>query len=135
MGNTAPQQPTQTTRYELSPEQRQLMNLAMPGVQQFAANVPQQYPGETVACFTAPQAEAQRYLTETAAPAQARVAGTAEGTYQTLANTLLPGANIPGFQGQTQTYVTNPWEGMAQGDPALQPYIEAAQRPTGKGFR
>jgi hypothetical protein len=125
MGDAAPQQPTQTTSYQLSPEQRQLMNLAMPGVQQFAANVPQQYQGETVAGFTAPQAEAQRYLTETAAPAQARVAGTAEGTYQTLANTLMPGANIPGFRG-----VANPWEGLAQADPALQSYIEAAQRPT-----
>jgi hypothetical protein len=106
----------------------------MPGVQQFAANVPQQYPGETVAGFTTPQTEAQQYLTGTAAPAQARVAGTAEKTYQTLANTLLPGANIPGFTGQTQQYVTNPWEGMAQADPALQSYIEAAQRPTWQGL-
>jgi len=42
---------TQTTTQELSPEQRQLMNLAMPGVTQFAASVPQRYQGTTIAGF------------------------------------------------------------------------------------
>ena len=40
-----PQQQSQTTTYQLSPEQRQLMDLAMPGVTQFAAKVPERYQG------------------------------------------------------------------------------------------
>jgi hypothetical protein len=46
------QQQTQTTKYELSPEQRELMSLAMPGIREFAAGgAPTRYPGETVAGF------------------------------------------------------------------------------------
>lgn len=44
-------QPTQQTTYQLSPEQRQLLNLAMPGVEKFAASVPQRYQGDTITPF------------------------------------------------------------------------------------
>ena len=51
--------PTQTTTQQLSPEQRQLLDLAMPGVRSFAAQVPERYSGTTVADFTAPQTTGQ----------------------------------------------------------------------------
>lgn len=59
MGGGQKEQPTQTTSYQLSPEQRQLMNLAMPGIAQFAAQTPQRYQGEQVAGFTPEQTQAQ----------------------------------------------------------------------------
>lgn len=58
MGGSS-QQPTQKTSYELSPEQRELMTYAMPGVRDFAASVPQRYSGNQVAPFTAPQVAGQ----------------------------------------------------------------------------
>lgn len=57
-GSPAPQ--TQTTTYQLSPEQRQILDLAMPGIKNFAANVPQRYQGSTVAGFTDPQIAGQQ---------------------------------------------------------------------------
>ena len=54
-----PQQQSQTTTYTLSPEQRQLMDLAMPGVTQFAASVPKRYQGSTVAGFDPSQTAGQ----------------------------------------------------------------------------
>lgn len=54
-----PQPQTTSTTYELSPEQRQLMNLAMPGVTQFAASTPQRYNGTTIAGFDPSQTAGQ----------------------------------------------------------------------------
>jgi len=62
--------PTQTTQQVLSPEQRQLMDLAMPGVQQFAANVPQRYQGSTVAPFDPSQTTGQMMALGAASPQQ-----------------------------------------------------------------
>ena len=45
------QQPTQVTQQVLSPEQRQILNLAMPKIQDFAAATPQRYQGNQVAGF------------------------------------------------------------------------------------
>jgi hypothetical protein len=45
------------------------MNLAMPGLKSFAANVPQRYPGETVVPFTSAQEKGQQ-LALSAADAQ-----------------------------------------------------------------
>lgn len=59
MGGSSNQQPTQSTTYQLSPEQRDLLNLAMPGVRQFAASVPQRYQGSTVAGFDPSQVQGQ----------------------------------------------------------------------------
>jgi hypothetical protein len=56
-GTPAPQ--TQTTTYQLSPEQRELMNLAMPGVREFAASTPQRYQGSTITPFNAQQVAGQ----------------------------------------------------------------------------
>lgn len=76
MGNPTPQtqSSTSTTTQELSPEQRQLLDLAMPGVMNFAASVPQRYQGSTVAGFTAPQVAGQNMALD-AAGAQNALAG------------------------------------------------------------
>jgi hypothetical protein len=50
---------TQTTTQVLSPEQQQLMGLAMPGVTKFAASVPQRYQGSTIAGFDPSQIAGQ----------------------------------------------------------------------------
>lgn len=57
--NGSPQPQTQTTQQVLSPEQRQLMDLAMPGVTQFAATVPQRYQGTQIAGFDPAQVSGQ----------------------------------------------------------------------------
>lgn len=63
MGKNDPQPQRQfsdsRTTQELSPEQRQLLNLAMPGFMNFAAQTPQRYSGSTIAGFTDPQRAAQ----------------------------------------------------------------------------
>lgn len=56
-GGSQPQ--TQTTTQVLSPEQRQLMSLAMPGVTEFAAKVPERYQGSTIAGFDPSQTAGQ----------------------------------------------------------------------------
>ena len=55
-------QPTQTTTQQLSPEQRQLLSLAMPGVEKFAAQVPQRYQGSTITPFNANETAGQNQV-------------------------------------------------------------------------
>lgn len=74
MGSPSPT--TQTTTTQLTPEQQQVLNLAMPGIQSFAANVPSQYPGSTVSPFTASQTAGQN-MALGAAGDQANLAGNA----------------------------------------------------------
>lgn len=69
-------QPTQTTTQVLSPEQQELMKLAMPGVKQFSANVPERYQGNTVAGFDPSQTSGQE-MALTAATKQASLADSA----------------------------------------------------------
>src|SRR5215470_9936704 len=45
-GGQQQQAPTQTTTYTPSPQQQELMNLALPGVRQFAASTPTRYQGQ-----------------------------------------------------------------------------------------
>lgn len=106
MGGSS-QQPTQTTTQVLSPEQRQLMGLAMPGVEKFAANVPQRYQGSTVQGFDPAQVAGQD-----------KALGTASGTMQSLAD-----------QGATtsQTLMNSPWDPNI--NPALKGAVDASVRP------
>lgn len=96
-GNTTPQ--TQTTTNELSPEQRQLMQLAMPGITQFAASVPQRYQGQTIAGFDLNQVAGQ----EGALQSAGTQTNLARGGAGTSASWLSPGAldvnNNPTIQG------------------------------------
>lgn len=78
-GGGQQQAPTQTTKYELSPEQRELMNLAMPGVREFAAKVPERFQGSTVAGFDPSQVAGQEKALG-AAGTQAQLASGGAGT-------------------------------------------------------
>ena len=60
MGSSGQQQaPTQTTQQILSPEQRELMQLAMPGIREFAASTPQRYQSSGIAAFDPLQTQGQ----------------------------------------------------------------------------
>lgn len=101
------QAPVQKTTYELSPEQRQLMTLAMPGVRDFAASVPQRYQGNQVAGFTPEQMQGQGQVLG-AAPIQGDLARSAA-----RANQFYTSGNI--------------WE--PENNPALAGAVNAATRP------
>ncbi len=97
-GTPAPQ--TQTTKQELSPEQRQLMQLAMPGVTQFAASTPQRYQaGSTIAGFDPSQTAGQTGALNSAG-VQTDLARSGAGTSQAwLSPQALDVNNNPGVQG------------------------------------
>lgn len=93
----APQ--TQTTQYVLSPEQRELLNLAMPGVREFAAKTPQRYQGSTVAGFDPSQTAGQTGALGSAG-VQTDLARTGAGNSSYwLDPTRLDIRNNPGLQG------------------------------------
>src|SRR5215467_5013218 len=71
-GGQQQQAPTQTTTYQPSAQQTELMNLALPGVRQFAASVPTRYQGQ-VSPFDPSQVAGQE-LALGAAPGQAQLA-------------------------------------------------------------
>lgn len=104
-GSTAPQ--TQTTTYQLSPEQRELMNLAMPGIREFAASTPQRYQGSTIAGFDPLQVAGQEAVIG-AAPRIGELAQNAANT----SNFWLSDA---------------PW--LAENNVGLRSAIDAATRP------
>lgn len=105
--NGSPQPQTQQTTQVLSPEQRQLMNLAMPGVTNFAASVPQRYQGSTIAPFD---------------PAQVAGQEGALGSAGVQTDLARSGANTSNFWMSDQ-----PW--LPSNNPALQGSIDAATRP------
>ena len=114
-------QPTQTTTQVLSPEQKQLFNAALPGVQQFAAAPPPTaYPGSSVAPLTAAQTQGQQDILA-AAPKAGQIADWATGgIQQTTANPLPTSLNIFNDPG-----IWNPNNNQGIADA-----IAAAQRPT-----
>lgn len=98
---------TTTTRVELSPEQRELYALAMPGFREYAANPPARYQGPTTAGFDPWQVQAQ----DTALGAV--------GAQQTLANNAASASNF-----LTSGEVFSP-----ASNPHLSGAIDAAVRP------
>lgn len=111
-GSGNKEQPTQTTTYQLSPEQRELMSIAMPGVRNFAASVPQRYQGNQVAGFTEPQVTGQE------------MALTAGGTQNDLARRGIEANNF-----YTSGDIWNPAT-----NPNLKGAIDAATRPIYEGL-
>lgn len=90
---------TQTTKVELSPEQQQLLNMAMPFASQFAANQPQLPGFSAVAGFTDPQKAGQQETLDAAKSGltqSANNAGSAQG-FLTTGAALNPASN-PGLQ-------------------------------------
>lgn len=105
--------PVQQTTQTFSPEQRQLFQLAMPGIQQFAANVPQRYQGQTIAGFDPSQTAGQEMALG--------AAGTQKG--------LSDAANSR-FNFFTSGDIWNP-----SNNPALAGSIDAATRPITEAFQ
>lgn len=67
-GGGGGQTSTTTTTQELSPEQRQLINLVMPTAEQFAAEPPELFPGSAISPFDPLQLQAQESLLALAGP-------------------------------------------------------------------
>lgn len=96
-GGSTPQ--TQTTTSVLSPEQQELMQLAMPGVRQFAASVPKRYSGTGIAGFDPAQTAGQEMALAAAGQQQGVVAGGANASnYWTSGNVWEP-ENNPALRG------------------------------------
>lgn len=104
--------PQQTTTHDLSPQQSEILGLAMPGVRNFAATVPQRYQGTTIAPFDPLQTQGQN-----------QVLGAA-GTQGTLATS---GANANDF------LLGNIWDPAS--NPNLQGAIDAAIRPVTQRYQ
>lgn len=96
-----------TTTQELSPEQRQVLNLALPGVMSFGASVPQRYQGSTIAGFDPSQTAGQE-MALGAAGRQNSLAGNA--------------ANASDFWMSDAIW-------RPENNPALQGAVDAATRP------
>lgn len=103
---------TQTTKLELSPEQRELFNLALPALTEFAQNPPQAFPGERVAGFDPTQIAGQQTLVNTA-----------QGDLTNLGQSALQASQF--FLGPGLDPTTNPF---------LQAAIGAAVQPISENF-
>lgn len=114
-------QPTQSTvtTAQMSPEQRQLFELAVPGVKQFAAQTPTRVPNQ-VSPFDPAQVQGQEMALGTA-PEQAALAGNAA---QTSTN-LLNGTQFDASRGMLRDAT----------DAAVRPITEAYQQDTLPGIR
>jgi hypothetical protein len=96
-GSQTPQ--TQTTTQELSPEQRKLMQLAMPGVEKFAASTPQRYQGSTVAGFDPSQVAGQEGALDSAGVQTNLARGGAGTSDYWMSPNALDITKNPGLQG------------------------------------
>lgn len=103
MGGSSQTPPTTSTTTVLSPQQQELMNLALPGVREFAASTPQRYQGDTVAPFDPAQVQGQQMALDAASGAQTGLAksGTDASNYW-----LSPGAIDVGNDPAVQNAVT-----------------------------
>jgi len=126
MGGGQQQQPTQTSTFQMSPEQQALFNLAYPKVANFAATTPTRYQGTTVAPFTPAQQQAQE-MGLGAAGTQAGIAGRAADVWSSIPSTLTPFQRTPL---ETSGDINISPETWARATPTLNAAIEAAQRPT-----
>lgn len=108
-------QPTQTTSTQqtLAPEQREILDLAMPGVRDFAATVPQRYQGTTVAGFDPSQTAGQNMALD------------AVGAQNLLAKNAADASNF-----YTSGDVWNP-----DSNPALAGAVNAAVRPITENYQ
>lgn len=97
--------PTQTSTYQLAPEQREILNLAMPGLRSFAATVPQRYPGTRISPFDPSQVAGQE-MALAASPIQAGLAGNAaDASNFYLSGDIWNPASNPALQGAVDAAV------------------------------
>lgn len=92
------QQPSQTSTYNPSPEQAAILRLAMPGIRNFAAKVPERYPGSTVAGFDPAQTQGQE-MALTGASSQQTLAGGAMNDNLFMMGDIWNPASNPNLQG------------------------------------
>lgn len=104
---------TQVTKQELSPEQEKILGLAMPGVEKFAATVPQRYGGSTVAGFDPLQTAGQNSAVN-AAGAQGTVAAGAAGAENNLLTNIWDPSQNPNLKGAIDSAVRPIQENLTQ---------------------
>jgi hypothetical protein len=109
MKGQSPAPTSQTTKAELSPEQRELLNLAMPHLRQFSANPPKLPGFSQVPEFTPEQMRGQEMALGAAGGQEELARSGADATKFLMNKVLFPESN-----------------------PALQGYINAATRPIGE---
>lgn len=102
-GQTPP--PTQTTTQTITPQQQELMDLALPGVRSFAASVPQPYKGLRTAGFDPLQTQGQEMALQ-AAGNQGSLAGAGKNTSDFyLGGDIWNPATNPNLQGAVDAAV------------------------------
>lgn len=92
------QQQSQTTRVELSPEQKWLFDLAQPGINWWAAQTPERYPGSTIQGFDPLQRQGQNMALGAARGAQQDVVGQAASANEFLMGNIWDPKNNPYLQ-------------------------------------
>lgn len=95
MGGSSPSHTSQTTKVELSPEQKQIFGIAFPYAQKYAETPLQQFQGSGVVGFDPHEISAQQELLNTTKPTMSALSDNAIGTHQILNNDVL--GNV-GFQ-------------------------------------
>lgn len=114
MSGGSQQQPTQETRSVLSPQQEELMSLAMPSIRRYAAFVPQQYQGPTIADFNPTQLSAQN-MALGAAQGQAGVGSDAASAVRNLTSNNIWDPNFnPALRGAIDASVRPIMEQLTQ---------------------
>lgn len=99
MGKSDPTPQTTSTTYQLSPEQRQLMDLAMPGITKFAASTPQRYQGSAIAGFDPAQVQGQQGALSSAGTQTGLARSGADTSNSWLSPNALDVGNNPAVQG------------------------------------
>lgn len=133
---------TTTTVQQLSREQRELLNLALPGVRDIVANPPEPFPRSTVAGFTRTQKAGQQAALDAASQQVAPLAQTAAGGAESLQGFGIPvglagaTAALGGLQ-PADAFLNFLLSGQAfspETNPFLAQAAEAAIRPLEQSF-
>lgn len=121
--------PKQETKQVLSPEQQEMMQLALPGVRKFAASVPQRYQaGSTVAGFDPSQMAGQEQALNAAGTVGSLAQGGAGTTGYWLSPSALDVNNNPAISGVIDAATRPVYEGLTRN--AL-PAIRSGSAQTG----
>lgn len=104
MGGSSPSTVTQTSKVELSPEQKALFDLGEPYLKQYASTPLQQFSGSGIAQLTPEELQAQQLYKNAAAGNITNLSGQAAGTQQMLLdpNFMLDVASNPYLQAAKQ---------------------------------
>ena len=84
MGSSGPKNITQTSKVELSPEQREVFGLAVPKIKEYAASTPQIKQTSSIADFTPEELAAQNFAMGVSLPMTAQLGGQAASTQSSL---------------------------------------------------